>query len=137
VLSDPAHNQAWYYPVGTVAMQSPVTDPQGCTITFNPPSLTIPPDPTKPHDNGGGLNIDYNKDPPTYTGTGITEWLATWTKTCPDGSKGTTQPVPTGGAWFGATGQLSADLLTIAGTQYAPGLGQTFTYSFTRPSPTP
>ena len=86
-----------------------------------------------PHQNGGGLTIDHSQSPPAYYGTGLTQWLATITKTCPDGSGGSGGPFPTGGAWFHAQGSLAADELSFSGTQTPLGTGQTFTFNFQRP----
>jgi hypothetical protein len=131
-LTLPGSQRVIYYPQGTVSVKG-FTDSQGCTVTYNPSSYTVTGTGTDPHQNGGGLTIDHTQSPPTYNGSCVTEWLATITKTCPDGSGGTSPPLPTGGSWFFAQGSLAPDELSFAGTQTPIPLGQTYTFSFKRP----
>lgn len=112
-----------YYPVGTVSVHA-YTDTNGCLVSYEPASYAI-----NGHNNGG-LTVDRVASPSTFSGQGISEWQAAVTKTCPDGSGGTSVPVPTGGAWFMGQGTVADKGMTIAGTW--SGLGQTFNYSFKR-----
>ena len=128
----PGSGVVLYYPAGTVTVTG-VTGADGCQITFTPSTFVISPATTAGvHTNGGGLTVDNTQTPPAYNGQGLTQWEATITKRCPDGSVSTTPPLPTGGTWFAGQGSVSADGLTIADTQTVPQLDQTFTYSFSR-----
>jgi hypothetical protein len=124
LLSSPP-TEAVYFPEGTATFSVlPDLPEPGCFGTITPPTYPIS------RLNGGQLTVNYETDPPTYSGFGVTLWVADYLLTCPDSSF----PIPqwgAGGAWFQATGELGPDGLTIAGTQ--PNSGQTFTYSFTRP----
>lgn len=123
----------YYYPLGTVT-QHPWTDAQGCRYTYSPGSYQI----SQPHDpqGSGTLTVDYATDPnnPAYGGIAVTEWQATVTRTCPDGSS-TSGVSIAGGAWFQGQGTLAPDWLSFSGPYTSTNLGQTFTYQFTRPAP--
>ncbi len=114
---------ASYRPTGTVTVTVP-----GCSIAPNSASVT----PTT-----GVLQVDYNTNPPTYHGVGVTAWTATYT--CPQ------VPSFTGGVSAGflggiggvagansleAAGQVGGNGQTIAGT--ATNSDTTFTWSLTR-----
>jgi hypothetical protein len=126
----PGTGKVLYYPVGTVTLNG-VRDANGCDYSFNPSAYDVNPTGPDLHNNGGGLTIDHNQTPATYQGQGITQWVATITKTCPDGTGGSVGPVAVGGNWFFAQGSLEPDELSFQGEQ--TNVGQTFTFNFKRP----
>jgi hypothetical protein len=126
----PGSGRVLYYPVGSVSLKG-VTDANGCDYSFNPSVYTLNPSGPDLHNNGGGLTIDHDQTPATYQGQGITQWVGTITKTCPDGTGGSVGPVAMGGNWLYAQGSLEPDELSFHGPQ--DNLGQTFTYDFLRP----
>ncbi len=114
--------------IGTVSMHS-WTNAQGCTVSYSPASYSL--SVNDPAGNGV-LTIDNNPSPPTYGGIAVTEWSASLTTACPDGTGGTV-PTIAGGTWFSGSGSLDADLNSFQGTYTDPSLAQTFTYAFTVP----
>lgn len=113
-----AGNIASYRPTGTASAVL-----AACSIA--PSSGTL--DPT-----GGVLFVDYNATPPTYHGTGLTQWSATWS--CPPAPPFVN---PVTAAYFGgsrgtlgveAQGQVSPDGLTIQGSDTNQGVAFTWTF---------
>jgi hypothetical protein len=109
-----------FSPSGTVSVVSTI-----CSI--DPSSAEIQPD-------DGGLVVDYSVDPPTYHGSGVIFWEATWT--CPETG---TFAAPVAVVFFGGTGGIggteavgtvSSDGSTIEGS--ATDGANTFTWSFTQ-----
>jgi hypothetical protein len=123
MLEDMTDNVAVYRPTGTASV---VVLPV-CSI--NPSTGTIDP-------SGGVLFVDYNVNPPTYRGGGVTQWLATWN--CPSAPNPIfSMPVVAG--YFGgsrgtlgveAVGLVSPDGLTIEGSDTNQGV--TVNWRFTR-----
>ncbi|MBI3607734.1 MAG: hypothetical protein HY207_07190 [Nitrospirae bacterium] len=97
-----------FRPTGTVAFSIEIPD---CTVTLFPDSATIAP-------SDGLLAFDETTDPATYSGSGITNWVATATFSCPDGTE-TVPNFPVGGQWldipFGQY-KVPADGKTLTGT---------------------
>jgi hypothetical protein len=102
-----------FIPVGSVVV-SPLEE----CITFEPGSGPIA-------DQDGVLVVDYATDPPTFEGVGETSWNGQICSTCPEGC----YPFLIGGAWFYASGSVSADSTTISGTASIGGAVNNFMFT--------
>jgi hypothetical protein len=121
---------AIYRPTGTVSETiNPYAFP--CTQSINPSSHSLDP-------LDGTLTIDSNFDPPTYHGSGSSNWSAILTTVCEDAS-GTTANAAIGGwPFFGgsggeARGVVGPDGVTIQGTATDSTYpATTYNWKFTR-----
>ena len=127
-LESSDNNVATYRPSGTASVVV-----HGC-IVFTPSTGLIDPA------FGGVLVVDFNANPPTYHGSGLTLWPAVQTVTCPNPPPPVNTFVPA--AFFGgskgtlgveAAGEVSGNGTTISGTDTnTQGAPVTFTWSFKR-----
>ena len=119
VLQSAVNNVATYTPTGTATINDYLAP---CQI--NPLDGVIDP-------NMGQLIVDYNPNPPTYRGDGVTQWSAF--VACPP--VGTAVNIIVTALYFGGIrhgqGSVSADGLTIEGSDTAPG-GESVNWKFTR-----
>ena len=121
------NNVATYRPSGTASVVV-----HGC-IVYSPSIGVIDP-------ATGVLVVDFNANPPTYHGTGLTVWPAVQTVTCANPPPPISTFVPA--VFFGgskgalgveAAGEVSADGKTIGGTDInTQSAAVRFTWSFTR-----
>jgi hypothetical protein len=115
--------------VGKVAIYKP-----SGTATATVASCTISPSGGAVQSTGGILFVDYNTNPPSYHGDGLTLWPSTWS--CPPQPPFSNQVVASyfggGGGLLGveAVGQVTGNGTTISGTQANTSIS--FTFSFTR-----
>jgi len=125
-LESRINNVVTYLPTGTVSVVLPRITGLGCS--YNPSTVTINPS------TDGVLIVDYNANPPTYSGRGYSVWVVA--VTCPLGS----ESAVVGGPFFGgskgldgfeAQGLVSPDGVTIEGSDISLD-GTTFNWKFTR-----
>ena len=106
-------------PMGLVIVR--VMTMEGCVTSLDPSTVPI----TRDH---GELTIDTNVSPNTPIAAGNTFFQTTLTVMCPSGTAG--RPTLWTSPWLSASGTVSADGRTIAGTA-TDGSG-TSVFSFTR-----
>lgn len=120
-LESTTNNVAVYRPAGSASAVV-----AGCAIS--PSSNTLNPA------SDGVMTVDFNSSPPTYHGSGLTTWMATWT--CPMIPPFTSG---VGAAFFGgksgtlqteAQGTVSPDGLSIQGTDTSADGMVTFNWNF-------